>query len=123
VSETAARAAGINAGNKRIQAMVIGGGIAGLVGVSEVLGASGKFKLGFSPDYGFIAIAVALLGRSRPMGVIASGILFGALHKGTADLDLETEHVTRDLSQILQALVILSVSADGLWTWMKRGRK
>lgn len=119
-SESAARAAGINAGNKRILAMCIAGGLAGLVGVGEVLGNAGKFRLGFSPEYGFIGIAVALLGRNQPAGVVAAALLFGALHKGTADLDLETEHVTREVSLILQALIILSVSADGLWSWMKR---
>jgi ABC-type uncharacterized transport system permease subunit len=54
--------------------------------------------------------------------VVAAALLFGALHKGAGDLDLETDHVTRELSLILQALVILSVCADGLWGWMnKRG--
>ena len=89
-------------------------------GVGEVLGNAGKFRLGFSPEYGFIGIAVALLGRNQPVGVVAAALLFGALHKGAADLDLETEHVTRELSLVLQALIILSVSADGLWSWMKR---
>lgn len=118
-NESAARGAGIDPGSARILAMALAGGLAGLVGVAEVLGNAGRFKLGFSPDYGFIGIAVALLGRSRPLGVAAAALLFGALHKGAADLDLETEHVTRDLSLILQALIILSVSADGLWGWMK----
>jgi ABC-type uncharacterized transport system permease subunit len=63
---------------------------------------------------------VALLGRNQPFGVVAAALLFGALHKGTSDLDLETEHVTRELSLVLQALIILSVSADGLWSWMKK---
>jgi ABC-type uncharacterized transport system permease subunit len=87
--------------------------------VSEVLGNAGRFKLGFSPDYGFIGIAVALLGRGNPFGIFAAALLFGALHKGSLDLDLETEHVTRDLSLILQALVILAVSADGVWDFLK----
>jgi general nucleoside transport system permease protein len=119
-SEPAARAAGINSGRIRIVAMAVAGGLAGLVGVGEVLGNAGKFRLGFSPEYGFIGIAVALLGRNQPVGVVASALLFGALHKGAVDLDLETEHVTRELSLILQALIILSVSADGLWSWMKK---
>lgn len=119
-SEPAARAAGINSGRVRIIAMSVAGGLAGLVGVGEVLGNAGKFRLGFSPEYGFIGIAVALLGRNRPVGVVAAALLFGALHKGAADLDLETEHVTRELSLVLQALIILSVSADGLWSWMKK---
>jgi general nucleoside transport system permease protein len=119
-SESAARAAGIDSGKMRIIALSLAGGLAGLVGVGEVLGNAGKFRMGFSPEFGFIGIAVALLGRNQPAGVVASALLFGALHKGTADLDMETEHVTRDLSLILQALVILSVSAEGLWSWMKK---
>jgi simple sugar transport system permease protein len=118
-SESAARAAGIDAGKIRIFAMSLAGGLAGLVGVGEVLGNAAKFRLGFSPQYGFIGIAVALLGRNQPAGVVAAALLFGALHKGTADLDLETDHVTREVSLILQALIILSVSAEGLWSWMK----
>jgi ABC-type uncharacterized transport system permease subunit len=114
-SEDAARTAGIDPARIRITAMFLAGAIAGLVGVGEVCGNAGRFRLGFSPDYGFMGIAVALLGRNRPCGVVMAALLFGALHKGTADLDLETENVTRDLSLILQALIILSVSAEGLW--------
>jgi simple sugar transport system permease protein len=76
--------------------------------------------VGFSPEYGFIGIAVALLGRNQPAGVVVAALLFGALHKGAMALDLETEHVTQELSLVLQALIILSVSAEGLWGWMKR---
>ncbi len=119
-NESAARAAGINTGRMTIIALAVAGGLAGLVGVGEVLGNAGKFRLGFSPEYGFIGIAVALLGRNQPAGVVAAALLFGALHKGTADLDFETEHVTRELSLVLQALIILSVSADGLWSWLKK---
>ena len=122
-NEAAARSAGIDAGRIRIIAMSMAGGLAGLVGVGEVLGNAGKFKLGFSPEYGFLGIAVALLGRNQPIGVLAAALLFGALHKGTSDLDMETEHVTRELSLVLQALIILSVSADGLWSWLKKRRQ
>jgi simple sugar transport system permease protein len=121
-SESAARAAGIDAAKIRITALAVAGGLAGLVGVGEVLGNAGKFKVGFSPEYGFMGIAVALLGRNHPLGVLVAAFLFGALHKGTADLDLETEHVTRELSLVLQALIIISVSAEGLWTWLERRR-
>jgi general nucleoside transport system permease protein len=118
-SECAAQAAGIDVGKIRILAMALAGALAALVSVPEILGNAGKFRLGFSPEYGFIGIAVALLGRNSPVGVVAAALLFGALHKGTADLDLETEHVTREVSLVLQALVILSVSADGLWAWLR----
>jgi ABC-type uncharacterized transport system permease subunit len=121
-NEAAARAAGIDAGRIRIIALGLAGGLAGLVGIGEVLGNAGKFKLDFSPGYGFMGIAVALLGRNQPAGVVLAALLFGALHKGTGDLDLETEHVTRELSLVLQALIILSVSADGLWSWLQRRR-
>lgn len=122
-NEAAARAAGIDAGKVRILALSIAGGLAGLVGVGEVLGNAAKFRMGFSPEFGFIGIAVALLGRNHPAGVVAAAFLFGALHKGTADLDLETEHVTREVSLVLQALIILCVSADGLWGWLHTRRK
>jgi len=121
-NEKAARAAGIDAGRIRILALAVAGGLAGLVGVAEVLGNAGRFRMGFSPEYGFIGIAVALLGRNRPAGVVAAALLFGALHKGAADLDLETEHVTRELSLVLQAFIILSVSAEGMWSWITQPR-
>jgi general nucleoside transport system permease protein len=119
-NESAARAAGIDSARVRIIALAVAGGLAGLVGVAEVLGNAGKFRLGFSPEYGFLGIAVALLGRNHPAGVVAAALLFGALHKGTSDLDLETEHITRELSLVLQGLIILCVSAEGLWSWTKR---
>jgi ABC-type uncharacterized transport system permease subunit len=121
-SESAARAGGIDPRRIYFYSMAIGGGLAGLVALPEVLGNAGRFRLGFSPDYGFIGIAVALLGRGDPLGIVVAAVLFGALHKGAGDLDMETENVTRDLSMILQALVILSVSADGLWDRFRRKR-
>lgn len=121
-SESAARAAGINTAAIRILAMALAGALAGMVGISEVLGNSGNFRVNFSPGYGFLGIAVALLGRNQPVGIVAAALLFGALHKGAGALDLDTEHVTKELSLILQALVILSVSADGLWGWLGKRR-
>jgi general nucleoside transport system permease protein len=122
-SESASRAAGVSAANVRIIALSLAGGLAGLVGVAEVLGNAGRFKVGFSPEYGFIGIAVALLGRNHPLGILAAALLFGALHKGSSALDLETEHVTRDLSLILQALILLAVCSEGLWSWMAKKQK
>lgn len=120
-NEDAARSAGIDVGFVRIIAMMLAGGLAGFAGLGEVLGNTGRFRIDFSPGYGFMGIAVALLGRNHPVGIVFAALLFAALHKGTGDLDLETEYVTRDLSQILQALVILCVSADGLWDRFRKG--
>jgi simple sugar transport system permease protein len=120
-NESAAARAAIGVGRMRVATMALAGGVAGLAGLFDVLGPSGRFKLGFSADYGFTGIAVALLGRSRPLGVVGAALLFGALHKGAADLDFETENVTRDLATVLQAMVILTVCADGLWdAWRSR---
>jgi simple sugar transport system permease protein len=65
-----------------------------------------------------MGIAVALLGRSNPLGIIFSALLFAALQKGAADLDLETDRVSRDLAMILESLVILAVGADAIWDGM-----
>lgn len=109
-NEEAAALSGINVARCRQIAMAMAGALAGLVAVGEVLGGVGKMRLGFSPDYGFMGIAVALLARNHPLGILLTGFLFGALHKGAGDLDIETEFVTRDLSLVIQALVILCVS-------------
>lgn len=109
-NEDAARTAGIDVAKRRQLAMALAGAFAGCVALGEVLGGVGKFRLGFSPDFGFIGIAVALLARSHPLAILVTAFLFGALHKGAADLDIETEYVTRDLSLVIQALVIFCVS-------------
>jgi simple sugar transport system permease protein len=118
----AASTGGVAVPSVQMRAMAWGGALAGLVGVAEVLGNAGRFRLGFSPDYGFIGIPVALLARCHPVGVVFSALLFGALHKGTGDLDLETMYVTRDLSSIIQALVVLCVSVEGFWARSRRLR-
>jgi len=69
-NEAAAHAAGIDTSKIRVLALSAAGGLAGLVGIAEVLGNAGKFKVGFSPEYGFIGIAVALLGRNQPAGAV-----------------------------------------------------
>jgi simple sugar transport system permease protein len=114
-NEHAARAGGVDVAKSRILAMTLAGMAAGLVALPEVLGNAGRFRLEFSADYGFMGIAVALLARNHPIGIIFGAFLFGALHKGTADLDLETERVSRDLSLVIQAVVIFSVSASAHW--------
>ena len=117
----AAQVSGISVRHQQWLALTLGGALAGLVGVAEVMGHSGRFRIGFSPDYGFIGIPVALLARSHPLGLLLSALLFGALQKGTAELDLETTFVTRDLAAMIQAMVVLSVSAEGgLTLWRRR---
>lgn len=113
----------IRTAKTQIQSMILAGSLAGLVGVGEVLGRAGTFKLDFSPGYGFTGIAVAFLARGNPIAIIFSAILFGALQKGASDLEIYTQNVTSDLASILQALIILVVSADGLWERILKAKK
>lgn len=110
LGETAARLQGIPVRKYKWLALAVAGMLAGGVALNEILGAAGKYRLGFSADYGFVGIAVALLARGNPLGVIFSAVLFGILQKGAGDLDLETEHITRDFSRVMQAVIILSIS-------------
>ncbi|WP_413289055.1 ABC transporter permease [Bdellovibrio sp. HCB337] len=119
----AANRAGISEKNIKIWAMALAGMLAGFVALGEVMGNSGQFKIGFSADYGFIGIAVALLAQNNPIGVIFAAFLMGALHKGASDLDLETTTITRDFSKIIQSLIILGVASHGLWTWRQTRRQ
>lgn len=118
----AAHRAGISEKKVQMLAMTMAGALAGCVALSEVLGSAGQYRIGFSPDYGFIGIAVALLANNNPLGIVVAAFLMGALHKGASDLDLETTTITRDFSRIIQALIILGVAAEGYWAWMKQRR-
>lgn len=109
---SAAKVAGIKVEPTIIGTMVLGGGIAGLVGFCEIYFHSYRLIDSFSPQYGFTGIAVALISRGNPIGILASSLLFGALHKGTLDLDIETEHMTRDLSSIIQALLLMAIATQ-----------
>ncbi|MDZ4676227.1 MAG: ABC transporter permease [Oligoflexia bacterium] len=112
--ETAMRA-GINVKRRVLEAMFISGGLAGLVAVNEILGFAHKFKDQFSIGYGFTGIAVALLGRNRPLGIVAAALLFGAIQKGSLELEIDTEKITRDLSGVMLAFIILFVASESFW--------
>ena len=118
----AASYSGIRSDRVQMMAMSLAGGLAGLVAVNEVLGSSYLYRVGFSPGYGFTGIAVALMARSRPLAMIFTALLFGALHKGTMDLDFATETITSELSRVFQALVILCVASEGLYTHFRKGK-
>jgi ABC-type uncharacterized transport system permease subunit len=111
----AAEYAGISTGRQIVLAMAISGGLAGMVALSEVLGYRYRFYEGFSPGYGFTGIAVALLGRNHPVGVLLAAILFGALIRGGLFVDIFTDRVSKDLVLVLQALVILFVAAEAVF--------
>jgi simple sugar transport system permease protein len=100
----AAEYGGVNVPAMWTKTMAISGALAGLVGANFVLGYKGYFESGFTTGVGFLGIAVALLGRTHPAGVIIAAIFFGALSHG--GLVINTL-VPKELVEILQAIVIL----------------
>lgn len=109
-SPDAARYAGMKASLIIVLAMATAGALAGLAGANQVLGVLGRASPGFSAGIGFDAIAVALLGRSHPIGVLLAGLLFGALEAGGRQMQVDAG-VSIDLIGIIQALIIVFIAA------------
>ncbi|MGH9767451.1 MAG: ABC transporter permease [Blastocatellia bacterium] len=112
---SAAEYGGISVRKQIVLAMALSGALAGMVGVNEVLGYRYRYYHDFSPGYGFAGIAVALLGRNHPAGVVLAALLFGALNRGGLFVDIFTDKVSKDLVQVLQATIILFVSMEMLF--------
>lgn len=112
---SAAEYGGISVRKQIVLAMALSGALAGMVGVNEVLGYRYRYYHDFSRDYGFTGIAVALLGRSHPAGVVLAALLFGALNRGGLFVDIFTDKVSKDLVQVLQAVIILFVAMEMLF--------
>jgi len=93
--------------------LALSGGLAGIAGANEVLGVQGRAAPGFAGSIGFDAISVALLGRSHPAGIVAAGLLFGALRAGAQEMQAATD-VPIDMIQIVQSLVIVFIAAPAL---------
>lgn len=106
----AARYAGMRSGLIIVLVMAFAGGLAGLAGANQVLGVLDRVTPGFSAGIGFNAIAVALLGRSHPVGVLLAGLLFGALEAGGRQMQVSAG-VSIDLIAIIQALIIVFIAA------------
>lgn len=106
------RRAGISMDRQIVIAMFVSGGIAALAAASPVLGFAYKTREGFTANAGFVGVAVALLGRNSPVGILFSAFLFGVLTKGALDLDLDTKFVSRDLATVIQALIVLAVASQ-----------
>src|SRR5229473_913941 len=107
---SAAEYGGISIRKQIILAMSISGGLAGMVGINEVLGYRHRYYDGFSANYGFVGIAVALLGRNHPVGVFLAAILFAILLRGGIFVDAYTIHVSKDIVDMLQGIVIILVA-------------
>jgi general nucleoside transport system permease protein len=110
---SAARYAGMSVTKVYILVMTISGALAGLAGTNQVLGLLDRASPGFSAGLGFDGIAVALLGRSNPWGVVAAAMLFGGLNAGGQYMQANAS-VGIDLIAVIQALIIIFVAAPAL---------
>ena len=117
LNPSAAEYGGVSISRNIVMAMFISGSLAGMVGINEVLGYRYRYYDAFSAGigYGFTGIAVALLGRNHPVGVLLAAILFGALIRSGPFIDLFTAHVSKDWVTILQAIVILFVACEAIF--------
>ncbi|MDB0052627.1 ABC transporter permease [Ascidiaceihabitans sp.] len=109
-SDSAAKYAGISPVKITMIAMIISGALAGMMAINNVMGEAERLVLNATEGAGFIGIAVALMGRSHPLGVFIAAILFGFLYQGGAELALWTS-IPRELIVVIQALVILFTGA------------
>lgn len=112
---SAAEYGGINVSRNIVLGMCLSGSLAGLVAINEVMGYRYRYYDGFSANYGFTGIAVALLGRNHPVGIFIAAILFGALQRAGLFIDIFTDKVSKDLTVILQATIILFVACEEIF--------
>lgn len=118
---SAAKTAGIRVSLYLVMAMTLSGGIAAMAGITEVFGKYHRFIEGFSPSFGFTGIAVAILGRNHPAGVLLTSLLFGILEMGSLRMSRETA-VSTNMVTVIQSLVILLVAAPELIKWSRKRR-
>ncbi len=107
----AALYAGLQPKRLIVIAMAASGALAGLVGVNEIAGVHGRLLPDFVAGAGFAGIAVSLIGRNHPVGIVLASILFGALYQGGAELAFEINGFSRDMVFMLQGLIVLFAGA------------
>ncbi|MEL4177853.1 ABC transporter permease [Roseateles sp. PN1] len=110
-SPRAAHYAGIAPKRQVLLAMGLSGALAGLVAVNEISGVQGKLTLDFVAGAGFTGIAVALMGRNHPVGIVLASLLFGMLYQGGVELSFEIPGFSRDMVVTAQGLIVLFAGA------------
>ncbi len=103
--------AGISPPRITIGAMLLSGALAGGLGLNELMGAQHRLLLDFPGGAGFVGIAVALMGRNHPVGIVLAAVLFGALYQGGSQLSFDMPKINRDMVVVIQGLVILLCGA------------
>ena len=109
----AARYAGMNITLSTVMAMSLSGALAGLAGTNEVLGLNHNLAMAFSSGYGFDAIALALLGKSHPLGVVLASLLFGTMRNGATRMQLSAG-IPIDIISVLQAMILAFIAAPAI---------
>ena len=117
----AAKYAVMNIIRNFVLVMFISGGLAGMAGASQVLGVDHWVGQGFSAGYGFDAIALALLGKSHPAGVVLAALLFGFLRSGATDMQ-SMARIPVDIISIVQGMIIVFIAAPDIIRWFYRIR-
>ncbi len=112
-SADVARYAGVDRVRMVVGAMALSGALASGIAVNELLGAQHRLLLGFTGGAGFTGIAVALMGRNHPLGILFAALLFGALTQGGAELAFDVPDVPSEIVLLVQGLVILLAGAMG----------
>ena len=107
----AARYAGMKPKQLTVWAMAASGALAGLVGINEIAGVHGRLLPDFVAGAGFAGIAVSLIGRNHPLGIVLASLLFGALYQGGSELSFEISGFSRDMVFMLQGLIVLFAGA------------
>ena len=106
-SPAAAHYGGIRPRGQVVGAMALSGALAGLVGINELAGVQHRLLLDFVVGAGFTGIAVSLIGRNHPLGILLASLLFGALYQGGAELAFEISGFSRDMVTTLQGIIVL----------------
>lgn len=104
---------GIDVKRRGFWVLIASGAVGGLAGGVETLGVHHRFMEGFAPGFGFDGLIAALLANGSPIGTIATALFFGALRSGSLLLETDT-NASREIITVIQALIILSVSAQVL---------
>ena len=108
---TAAVYGGISPARVTIVTTLLSGALAGGMAVNVILGEEHRLILEYTAGFGFVGIAVALMGRAHPVGIILAAILFGILYQGGAELAFEKPKISRDMIVVIQGLVVLFAGA------------
>ena len=110
-SAGATRYAGISEKRTIMMTMLISGGLAGLLAINSIMGDQNRIQQDFVAGAGFVGIAVALMGRSHPVGIVLASVLFGMLYQGGAEIAFDMPNISRDMIVVIQGLVILFAGA------------